>query len=68
MTRNIERRQFKRTPLSHEIEALTYIVDKSQKDHIKLKSLSNIRNQEFEDPQGFLREISPMFKTVESIQ
>ena len=68
MTRNIERRRFKRTPLAHELLSLTAMVDHVQKERKLKDSITRVKDVEYADPTEFLREVSPQFKTVDAIQ
>lgn len=59
MTRNIEKRRFKRTPLHHELSSLTIMVDEIQKDKLLKESFSQVKSELREDPGLFLNELSP---------
>ena len=57
MTRNIEKRRFKRTPLRFELENLTFMIKEKQEDRIIQDGLEEVKDEEYENPQGFLEEI-----------
>ena len=51
MTRNIEKRMFRRTPLHHELEALTYMVKTKQQENLLKYSMEDVQEEEAENPQ-----------------
>ena len=67
MTRNMEKRRFKRTPLNHELTSLTLMVDELQKNRILSDSFSSIKADLKDDPTSFLNDLSPQFKSVSQI-
>ena len=59
MTRNMEKRQFKRTPLNHELLALTQMIDDVQKSRILRESVKEVDRSFEEDPFTFMESLSP---------
>ncbi|CDW75846.1 UNKNOWN [Stylonychia lemnae] len=67
MTKNIERRMFRKTPLNHEIEVLTQMVKDKQQQNLRDQSIEDIEDQIIANPDSFLKEISPQFTIMEKI-
>lgn len=59
MTRNIEKRMFKRTPLHHELDALTFMVKSKQQENILKYSMEDVVEEQAEHPVEFVHELSP---------
>jgi hypothetical protein len=51
MTKTIEKLKFKRTPLSHELQSFTLMLDEHQKDRLNRESIKDVRIEMQEDPE-----------------
>ena len=68
MTKNIEKRIYKKTPLNHEMNVLTLMVKERQQKNIIDQSIEDIEAEVLADPDSFLNEISPQFQVMEKIK
>eukprot|EP00347_Sterkiella_histriomuscorum_P015117 403358256 len=68
MTKNIEKRMFKRTPLNHELQMLTEMVKDKQKENLLKYSIQDVVDEQYTNPQQFLEDLSPQYKIMEKIK
>jgi hypothetical protein len=64
MTKTIEKLKYRRTPMSHELVSLTQMVDEHQKDALNRESIKEARREMKEDPDNFLRNLSPLYDGI----
>ena len=64
MTKTIEKLKYRRTPMSHELVSLTQMVDEHQKDALNRESIKEARREMREDPDNFLRNLSPLYDGI----
>ena len=68
MTKTIEKLKFRRTPMSHELNSLTMMVDELQKDALNRESIKDARRDQRDDPENFLRNLSPLYDGIADLQ
>ena len=68
MTKTIEKLKFRRTPMSHELVSLTMMVDEHQKDALNRNSIKDARGEMQEDPDKFLKDLSPLYDGIADLQ
>lgn len=54
--------------MSHELVSLTQMVDEHQKDALNRESIKEARREMREDPDNFLRNLSPLYDGIADLQ